>query len=169
MPASAAVARRSTLITGLLLGIGLAGTLDQVVLHELLQWHNFYVNTSPHWRLFIDGIFHAVSSGLLLAGVLRLWADRKLLTVASGGRVLLAATLFGMGGFNLYDGVVDHKVLQLHPVREGVADLLPYDAGFIGLALLLLLAGLFVWRRPIRLAAHEGTVMTAIAQGEKVE
>jgi uncharacterized membrane protein len=51
-----------------------------------------------------------------------------------------------MGGFNLYDGTVQHKLLQLHPVREGVANLLPYDLAWNGVALLLLALGLLNWR-----------------------
>jgi uncharacterized membrane protein len=133
-------------VTGLLLGIGLVGTLDQVILHELLQWHNFYVHTTTYWRLFIDGVFHAVTASLLLLGALRLWWDRGLLT-AGRWPSLLAGILFGMGGFNLYDGIVQHKILQLHPVREAVADQLPYDLAFNGVAVALLLAGFLVWRR----------------------
>ena len=28
--------------TGVLLGIGIAGFVDESVFHQLLQWHNFY-------------------------------------------------------------------------------------------------------------------------------
>ena len=139
-------AHRSALVTGVLLGIGLVGTLDQVVLHQLLQWHNFYVHATDYWRLFIDGLFHAVTAGLLLLGVLRLWWNRGLLT-AGRSPSLLGGILVGMGGFNLYDGIVQHKILQLHPVREGVTDQLPYDLTFNGVAVALLLAGLLVWRQ----------------------
>jgi uncharacterized membrane protein len=33
----------------------------------------------------------------------------------------------------LYDGIVQHKILQLHPVREGAPNQLPYDLVFNGL------------------------------------
>ena len=59
---------------------------------------------------------------------------------------MTAGILLGMGGFNLYDGIVQHKLLQLHPVREGVEHVLPYDLAFNGIALLLLVAGWLVWR-----------------------
>ena len=54
-----------------------------------------------------------------------------------------AGGLIGWGGFQLYDGLFQHKVLRLHQIRYGV-DLLPYDlvwniAGGIGIALGLLL------------------------------
>jgi uncharacterized membrane protein len=140
-------ARRSLLWTGVLLGIGTAGTLDQVLLHELLQWHTFYVHTDQYWRTFIDGLFHLAMAGLLFFGAMRLWRQRQSLGPARReGRTLAAGILLGMGGFNLYDGTVDHKILQLHPVREGVADQLPYDLAFIAVAVLLLVAGWLVWR-----------------------
>ncbi len=141
-------ARRSLLWTGIILGVGVIGTLDGVVLHELLQWHKFYVHTTEFWRTFIDGMFHFVTAALLFWGALRLWADRDLLSRYGRMRLLWAGILFGMGGFNLYDGTIQHKLLQLHPVREGLdtGQLLPYDLTFNGIALLLLLAGGLLWR-----------------------
>jgi uncharacterized membrane protein len=139
-------AARSLLWTGVLLGVGVVGTLDQVLLHELLQWHTLYVHTDRFWRTFIDGLFHLATAGLLLFGAMRLWRRQELRAARWAGRTLAAGVLLGMGGFNLYDGTVDHKILQLHPVREGVADQLPYDLAFIAVAVLLLVAGWLVWR-----------------------
>lgn len=51
-----------------------------------------------------------------------------------------------MGGFNLYDGIIQHKILQLHPVREGVVSLFWYDVTWNGMALGLLLGGWLWWR-----------------------
>jgi uncharacterized membrane protein len=140
-------AARSLLVTGILLGIGIIGSLDEIVLHQLLQWHNFYVHATEYWRIAIDGIFHLVSSTLLLWGALRLWWGRRLFAKAGRWPVLLAGILFGMGGFNLYDGTIQHKVLQLHPVREGVTNQLPYDLAFNGIAVALLIGGYLVWRK----------------------
>ena len=137
---------RHFLTTGVILGIGLVGSLDEIVLHQLLQWHNFYVHTSQYWRIFIDGLFHAFTTAMLFAGALRLWSQRRSIAGLSSARPLAAGILLGMGGFNLYDGIVQHKLMQLHPVREGVENLLPYDLAFNGIALLLLIAGWLVWR-----------------------
>src|SRR5215208_1798538 len=126
-------ARRSLLWIGALLGAGIVGTLDEVVLHQLLQWHNFYVHTTAYWRIAIDGLFHLATATLLCLGALRLWTDRAVLgRLPQGGRLLAAGVLLGMGGFNLYDGTVQHKLLNLHPVGEGVANQLPYDLAFNG-------------------------------------
>lgn len=135
---------RSLLRIGLILGVGIVGTLDEVVLHQLLQWHNFYVHATQHWRLISDGLFHLFSSACLIWGAVLLWEHRSLLR-AGDGRALAAGVLFGMGGFNLYDGIVQHKILQLHPVREHVANILPYDLAFNGMAVVLLVSGYLMW------------------------
>lgn len=141
-----APARRSLLRIGVLLGMGVIGTLDEVVLHQLLQWHNFYVHTTSYWRIVSDGIFHLVSSALLVIGALMLWARGYEFRAPGEGRALLAGVLIGMGGFNLYDGIIQHKILQLHPVREGVPNILLYDLVFNGIAVALLAAGWWLWR-----------------------
>lgn len=64
----------------------------------------------------------------------------------ASGRVLAAGFLVGLGGFNLYDGTVQHKLLRLHPVREGVADQLPYDLAWNAVSLALLVLGWLLWR-----------------------
>jgi uncharacterized membrane protein len=58
------------------LGVGIAGTLDKVILHEWLQWHHFYVHTTLEWRIFIDGFFHIASAALILIGAVMLWMRR---------------------------------------------------------------------------------------------
>jgi uncharacterized membrane protein len=35
-------AERSLLWPGVLVGVGVAGSVDQIVLHQLLRWHHFY-------------------------------------------------------------------------------------------------------------------------------
>ena len=49
--------------------------------------------------------------------------------------------LLGLGAFQLWDGVINHKVLGLHQIRYGV-DLLAYDIAWYVAAALLLIAGL---------------------------
>ncbi len=149
-------ANRTLLRIGVLLGVGAAGTLDAVLLHQLLQWHTLYVHTTLYWRTFIDGVFHLVTAGLLFAGALMLFRHRELLARSSVRAQALGAGLFlGMGGFNLFDGVVNHKLLRLHPVREGVENLLPYDAAFIGVALVVFGVG-WVLRARVRRETARG-------------
>ncbi len=108
---------RTTTFTGVLLGIGIIGFLDETIFHQLLQWHTFYWNTDPHGRILSDGLFHAFSTLLLLWGTLRLW-QRRASWNEIGQRALLAGILIGAGGFNFYDGIIQHALLHLHLVNE---------------------------------------------------
>jgi len=132
--------------TGIMLGAGMAGTLDEVVFHQLLQWHNFYVATTQTWRLVSDGLFHAFSATLLVLAAWRFWHGRYPIGSAAARRTLSGGLLLGAGGFNLYDGTIQHKILRLHPIREGVPNQLPYDLAWNLVALALVLLGLWLWR-----------------------
>lgn len=137
---------RSTVVSGVLLGIGLMGAIDEIVFHQLLQWHNFYVPTTMYWRIVSDGLFHLFTVLMSYVGVVRLWRRRNEIVQIMSGRPFWAGMLLGAGGFQLFDGTVNHKLLRLHPVREGVANIVPYDVGWNAAALALLVAGWLVWR-----------------------
>ena len=138
-------------LPGVLAGIGVAGTLDEVVLHQLLGWHHLYDRGSETAGLVSDGLFHLLSTGLLVAAAVLLWRRRPRLE-PGWGRGFTGALLAGAGGFNLYDGTVQHKLLGLHQVRPQAADQLPYDIAFIGTAVVVLVAGLALLRRTERAA-----------------
>lgn len=140
-------------LAGVLIGIGIAGTVDEVVFHQLLDWHHFLEQApdgppvpaaARRVGLVSDGVFHMGATLALAAGLVLVPRGSQL---RGAGRRLTGAVLAGAGGFNLYDGVVQHVILRLHPVRRGVEDLLPYDAAWIGVALALLAAGLVLLRR----------------------
>jgi uncharacterized membrane protein len=148
---------RPLLWPAVLVGIGVAGSLDEIVLHQLLRWHHFYDRGSQAAGLIADGIFHLGSIAVLVIGLVQLVARWQ------GGRDPLrqavAGILLGAGGFNLYDGIVQHKLLGLHQVRAGAPSNLPYDLVFIGLAAVALLAGLLLLRtagRPLRPTGRSG-------------
>ncbi|HEX3213126.1 MAG TPA: DUF2243 domain-containing protein [Actinomycetota bacterium] len=130
---------------GILVGIGIAGTLDEVVLHQLLGWHHFYDRSTPSVGLLSDGLFHILSTVLLVIGVIQLVERRR--TTPDPPRLALAGILLGAGGFNLYDGTIQHKLLGLHQVRAGAPDNLPYDLAFLAIAATLALAGALLLRR----------------------
>ncbi|MFN2463103.1 MAG: DUF2243 domain-containing protein [Candidatus Dormibacteria bacterium] len=156
---------RSPLLTGALIGIGIIGFLDEALLHQILQWHNFYWGTDQAGRVLSDGIFHVVSTVLLLWGTYRLWRYEQ----AAPDRVrgLVAGIFLGGGAFNLYDGVIQHAVLHLHLVNEKVcpdvfannslatcaADI-PFEIAFDLVAVVLLTIG-FVQLRRTRSAAPQ--------------
>jgi uncharacterized membrane protein len=127
------------LVAGLLLGLGTVAFIDETVFHQLLHWHHFYDRSTTEVGLVSDGLFHAFSwfatvASLFLVGDLRrdgaFWPRR-----------FVAGWLAGAGFFQLYDGLVQHKVFGLHQIRYNV-DLTPYDTVWNVVASALLLAGL---------------------------
>jgi uncharacterized membrane protein len=129
---------RRNLRAGLLFGVGVAAFVDEVVFHQLLHWHNFYNGSTPAVGLVSDGLFHAFSWGATVASLFLVGALRR--DRAVHVRRLVGGVLTGAGAFQLYDGLVQHKLLGLHQIRYGV-DLLPYDLTWNILAVVLLLAG----------------------------
>ncbi len=136
-----------SLLSGALIGVGVAGFVDEVVFHQLLHWHHFYDRGTSAAGLVSDGFFHAFTWTAVVVGLFLL-ADlhRRLATVP--GRVW-AGGLLGGGAFQLYDGLVHHKLLQLHQVRYGV-ELLPYDLAWNASGAVALVVGLVLLRGPAR-------------------
>jgi uncharacterized membrane protein len=139
-----AQAQRRNLLSGLLLGVGMVATLDEVVFHQLLHWHKFYDKATTELGLVSDGLFHAFSWGATVAALFLLGSLRRD-RVVDRQRVL-GGVLTGAGAFQLYDGLVQHKLFGLHQIRYQV-DLLPYDLTWNVLAVALLVAGLVLVRR----------------------
>ncbi len=134
---------RRSLVAGLLVGVGFAAFVDEVVFHQLLHWHHFYDRGTPAAGLVSDGALHAGSWLATVVGLF-VFADLQRRAAAAHRRVV-AGGLVGAGGFQLYDGLVQHKVLGLHQVRYGV-DLLPYDLAWDLAGLLVLAAGVVLLR-----------------------
>lgn len=132
------VASRRTVAAAALVGAGLMAGIDEIVFHQVLAWHSFYDRGTEDLALLSDGLLHGAELVALVAGA-GLLAD-LLRRGALRPRPAVAGLLLGLGGFQLFDGVVDHKLLRVHQVRYGV-DLLPYDLVWNGAALVLLLAG----------------------------
>ena len=153
---------RGSVGAGALVGVGLMAGLDEIVFHQLLGWHHLYDRGTPAAGLTADGLLHLVEIVLYAAGVLFLY--RLVLRRAVGWSRVAAGVLLGAGGFQLFDGVVNHKVLRLHQVRYGV-ELLPYDVAWDLGAVLLLAAGTVLLRRTNRQstvkAADRGTGPTS--------
>ena len=139
-------AARGVLWSGVILGIGLMGAVDTIIFHQLLQWHNFYYDTTEEWRIFSDGLLHAFTATMLFLGTMRLWSQRGELSRVLSSTPLWSGILLGAGGFQLFDGIIDHKVLGLHQIREGVSNNLPYDIAWNLFALAVLAAGWWLWR-----------------------
>jgi uncharacterized membrane protein len=135
------VGLKRTIWSGLLAGVGLVAFIDETVFHQLLHWHHFYDKSTPAVALVSDGIFHAVGFTATCVGLFLL-AD-----AARRGTFIpkrwWASLLLGVGGFQLYDGIVQHKVLRLHQIRYHVT-IWPYDLTWNGIAVVMLIAGIFL-------------------------
>src|SRR3712207_217899 len=109
-----------------------------IVCHHLLHWHHFYDRASGAAGLVSGGLLHAGTFSAAVAGMALLADARR------RGPFLRplwwGAVLTGAGAFQVWDGVVHHKLLRLHQVRYGV-DLTGYDVGWVLPGALLLGAG----------------------------
>ncbi len=141
--------RRAPLITaGLLLGVGLGGFVDGILLHQILQWHHMltsagYPATSIdnlQLNTFWDGLFHAFTWLMTVIGLLLLWRAGSRDDVPWSPRTFIGSILGGWGLFNLIEGLVDHQILAIHHVRPG-PDQPAWDLGYLALGAALLAAG----------------------------
>ncbi len=110
---------------GILLGIGLGGFVDGIVLHQILQWHNMGSavmppTTMPAMRqnMIWDGLFHAAVWLCTLIGVYRLLNAARRNAALPSPRAFTGQLLLGWGLFNLIEGIIDHHLLGLHHVRD---------------------------------------------------
>ena len=137
-----------------LLGFGLGGMMDGIVLHLVLQWHHLVSSRVPSGALeglrtnvFWDGVFHFATAVVMLAGFALLW--RAWRHPPRGGRLgeLLGIVLIGWGAFQVVDQLVFHLLFGLHDIREAVEHPGLYNWGYFTLGLLLAAAGLIALRR----------------------
>jgi uncharacterized membrane protein len=150
---------RPTRAPSFLLGLGLGGFVDGIVLHEILQWHHIVSNVEAYptdtvagleVNVVADGFFHVVTWLLVMAGTT--------MTVMSWQRGRLAPSwsfhfgllLLGWGVFNLVEGLIDHQLLQVHHVRDDLGGPLAWDIGFLVFGLLLVAFGWWLHRRGAR-------------------
>lgn len=141
---------------GILLGLGLGGFFDGIVLHQLLQWHHMvtsagYPATSVanlELNTLLDGLFHATTYVFVAAGLAILWRAARRSHVRWTGRLLLGTLLMGFGIFNLVEGVIDHHLLGLHHVNETVPrdQWIWWDLGFLVWGATMLIVGWWLWR-----------------------
>jgi uncharacterized membrane protein len=138
---------RPLVAAGLLLGVGMGGFIDGIVLHQILQWHNMLASQVPvvdlvssKVNMFWDGLFHAFTWLTTFAGLLLLWRAGSRGDVPWSGRIFAGTLLAGWGLFNLVEGLIDHQLLGIHHVRPG-AHQLAWDVGFLVLGALQMVGG----------------------------
>lgn len=141
--------------SGFFFGLGLVAFIDEAVFHQILHWHHFYDQSTPAAGLISDGVFHAFS-WFATVGALFLMADLRRRN-AFWPKRWIGSVFLGAGAFQLYDGIVQHKLLQLHQIRYDV-ELLPYDLIWNISAAVLLIIGiiLLLQTRKERIEARAG-------------
>jgi uncharacterized membrane protein len=140
--------RTPLVAAGILLGAGLGGFVDGIVLHQILQWHNMLSGQLPpdtlvraKINMYWDGLFHAAVWVLTAVGLALLWSAAGRPDVPHSGRTLVGGLLLGWGLFNVVEGIIDHELLGLHHVYEYTANHQPADLAFLGFGAVLLLVG----------------------------
>ena len=139
---------------GVLLGIGLGGFVDGIVLHQILQWHHMLTSAGypadsvPNLAVntLFDGLFHATTWVAVAVGLMLLHRALRRGDAWSGDR-LLGGMGIGWGAFNIVEGVIDHHVLGLHHVKENAANPFLWDVGFLVFGAALVIAGVALARR----------------------
>lgn len=140
--------RQKRLVTGVvLLGIGLGGFFDGIVLHQILQWHHILSEVeSPttvsgiQLNVLADGLFHVATYITTVAGVALVWNAARGMRGTWSWLVLLGGVLIGWGAFNLVEGTINHHILQIHHVRPG-PNQLAWGLGFLALGAVMLGVG----------------------------
>jgi uncharacterized membrane protein len=128
-------------LAGILLGVAVMAAIDEIVFHQILGWHHFYDRSTPDIALLSDGLLHAGELFVAVAGVFLLLDARRRDDFRAGA--VVSGLLVGAGAFQLFDGLIDHKVLQVHQIRYGV-DLLPYDLAWNAAGAALLIGGIIL-------------------------
>lgn len=142
---------------GTILGIGLGGFVDGILLHQVLQWHHMLTGTDtdniglPYYpadtvsglemNTVWDGLFHTFTWLAVLIGLGLLYSRVTLARRAMwSSRALWGWIAVGWGLFNLVEGVIDHHILGIHHVKGGEHQL-AWDLGFLALGAVLVVAG----------------------------
>lgn len=137
---------RKATVAGVLLGVGMGGFVDGIVLHQILQWHNMVSNWIPpttveamRINMIWDGVFHVCVWLVTMAGILLFWSAAHARQAIPSFQSLLGQLVLGWGLFNLVEGVINHQILGIHYVRQ-VPEYTLYNLGFLGLGGVLLIA-----------------------------
>lgn len=148
--------RRSAAIAIVVIGVGMGGFVDGILLHQILQWHNMLSNVYPpenmqnmRINMLWDGLFHAAVWVVTLVGATMLWRAARRGDPMPGGRAFIGALFVGWALFNLVEGIVDHEILEIHYVYPGPWHTVA-NMTFLGLSALLLVIGGWMMRARTR-------------------
>src|SRR5688572_27773077 len=140
--------RGAIISSGILLGTGLGGFFDGILLHQILQWHNMLSSVRPpedliamKYNMVWDGLFHAFTWLMCVAGVARLWSAGQRSDVPWSTETFVGSLFLGWGLFNFIEGLIDHQILGIHHVHPGAGEL-AWDMAFLASGVVMSIGGL---------------------------
>lgn len=138
-------------VAGILLGLGLGGFFDGIVLHQLLQWHHLVTSAgyppdsvaNLEINTLADGLFHAATYVFTVAGLVVLWRRARRPHRPWSGKRFVGSVLVGFGVFNLVEGTISHQILQIHHVNETAPrdQWIWWDLGFLAWGAVMMAIG----------------------------
>ena len=112
-------------VAGLLIGVGMGGFVEGIVLHQIAQWHNMLSNIFPphtmermRVNMMWDGLFHALTWVITLVGILLRRSAAAARAAIPSLQAFTGQLILGWGMFNLIEGVIDHQIPGIHNLRE---------------------------------------------------
>ncbi|HEY8357618.1 MAG TPA: DUF2243 domain-containing protein [Ramlibacter sp.] len=133
-----------------LVGLGLGGFFDGILLHQVLQWHHFLSNVDApalrdmRMQILADGLFHVLMYFIAAIGLALLWRGRKECAQPGAGTLLWGSALLGFCIWHFIDIVLAHWVVGIHRVRVDAPNPLAWDLGWLFLFGVVPL--FFAWR-----------------------
>jgi uncharacterized membrane protein len=140
---------RKSIVSAILIGIGLAGLIDITIFHQILQWHHTTSNKivpntleSLQMNIVWDGVFLSFSLIITIIGIGLLWyasGSKNKNSLFSSKWSFIGFIFIGFGGFNIIEGIINHHILGMHHVID-VANPFVFDLTFLvvgGLAFLV--------------------------------
>lgn len=134
--------------TSTILGIGIGGFIDGIVLHQILQWHGMFTNRMPAVdyvsktvNMFWDGIFHLFTLTAVIIGVI---SFTRLLTkknINPSPKLVMGGFFAGWGLFNFVEGVIHHHILDFHNVKEFSPYVDLWNYGFLASGVIFMMIG----------------------------
>lgn len=138
------------LIAGGILGLGIGGFFDGIVLHQILQWHHMICVTAHCQALTLeqakvqtrqDGYFHLGVLILTIVGSYRIFRSAGLPDAPRSSGAFVGSVLCGWGVFNFVEGLIDHQLLGVHHVLPGSPHWFAADMAFLASGVVFFLAG----------------------------
>ncbi|MFH7028515.1 MAG: DUF2243 domain-containing protein [Heteroscytonema crispum UTEX LB 1556] len=155
MEAKSEISKQSTplIAAGIVLGVGLGGFFDGIVLHQILQWHHMLSSvrsltnvSNINLNMLWDGLFHAFDWVMTVVGIVLLWRAGGRDDVPWSSNVFFGSLLMGAGLFNFVEGLIDHQILGIHHVKSG-PNQLAWDLAFLASGVLLVAVGWIMVKR----------------------